>query len=340
MKTNEKKNTSAKKKLIPAVAMLTTSAVMLSTATYAWFTMSREVEVTGIKLTATTPQTIEISLGKATASATIESKTLATAPADDETLWSNKAATSSVYSTFGKLIPASSTDGINLFYTTKAKENGKSVDLSPNAFVKASTTDNAGWTFSDPGKSSPEDDADGLSANDKGEGYYLDIPVWFRTTNVSDVSLGVDVTVTDPNKNGENAGELFKATRVAILDSDKTSAAGGVFLGAETDVNSYYQKKAVVATNGTGVENYYGDISVAKEVSANAAGQVINSGDVTTVATVTGVGNGNTGYSTPVQYYIRVWLEGEDEHCWNANAGQSFNVDLKFYDLSNTGVAD
>ena len=43
MKTNEKKNTSAKKKLIPAVAMLTTSAVMLSTATYAWFTMSREV---------------------------------------------------------------------------------------------------------------------------------------------------------------------------------------------------------------------------------------------------------------------------------------------------------
>lgn len=28
MKTNEKKNTSAKKKLIPAVAMLTTSAVI------------------------------------------------------------------------------------------------------------------------------------------------------------------------------------------------------------------------------------------------------------------------------------------------------------------------
>lgn len=101
MKTNEKKNTSAKKKLIPAVAMLTTSAVMLSTATYAWFTMSREVEVTGIKLTATTPQTIEVSLGKATAGATITSKTEATEPGDDEKLWSNKAATSSVYaSTF------------------------------------------------------------------------------------------------------------------------------------------------------------------------------------------------------------------------------------------------
>lgn len=80
MKSNEKKNTSAKKKLIPAVAMLTTSAVMLSTATYAWFTMSREVEVTGIKLTATTPQTIEISLGKATTGNTLTAGQEATAP--------------------------------------------------------------------------------------------------------------------------------------------------------------------------------------------------------------------------------------------------------------------
>ena len=103
MKTNEKKNTSAKKKLIPAVAMLTTSAVMLSTATYAWFTMSREVEVTGIKLTATTPQTIEVSLGRATTQATIDNTTWATAPkndAADTDLWSNKAATSSVYASF------------------------------------------------------------------------------------------------------------------------------------------------------------------------------------------------------------------------------------------------
>ena len=54
-KTNENKNKhSARKKLIPAVAMLTTSAIMLSTATYAWFTMNKEVEVTGINLTGIT----------------------------------------------------------------------------------------------------------------------------------------------------------------------------------------------------------------------------------------------------------------------------------------------
>ena len=45
------KNVSARRKLIPAVAMLATSAAMLSTSTYAWFTMSKEVEVTGINMT-------------------------------------------------------------------------------------------------------------------------------------------------------------------------------------------------------------------------------------------------------------------------------------------------
>ena len=319
MKTNEKKNTSAKKKLIPAVAMLTTSAVMLSTATYAWFTMSREVEVTGIKLTATTPQTIEVSLGKATAGATITSKTEATEPGDDEKLWSNKAATSSVYASFGKLIPASSTDGTNLYYTTKAKENGKSVDITgANAFTQATENNNAGWTFQTAGASSETES--NLTADTKGEGYYLDIPVWFRTTNVEDVKLGVDVTVTDPNA------------------ADDNTTANGVFLGAETDVdNGYYKKKAVRANTGTSENDYYGTVTVAKEVTANTAGQVTNS-DSTEVANVTGVGTGKTGYSTPAKYYIRVWLEGEDVNCWNVNAGQSFNVDLKFYDLSNTGT--
>ena len=76
--------------------------------------MSREVEVTGIKLTATTPQTIEISLGKATTGNTLTAGQEATAPGTDETLWSHTAATGSVYKDFGKLIPASSVNGSDM----------------------------------------------------------------------------------------------------------------------------------------------------------------------------------------------------------------------------------
>ena len=46
----KKKNTSPMKKLLPAVGMLAISATMLGTSTYAWFTMNKTVEVTGMEL--------------------------------------------------------------------------------------------------------------------------------------------------------------------------------------------------------------------------------------------------------------------------------------------------
>ena len=308
MKTNEKKNTSAKKKLIPAVAMLTTSAVMLSTATYAWFTMSREVEVTGIKLTATTPQTIEISLGKATTGNTLTAGQEATAPGADETLWSHTAATGSVYKDFGKLIPASSVNGFDMFYTVKATENGKKVSDVDNPFNKATTA--AGWEFQDDGKSSEKGDAVTAAVN-----------------------LGLDVEVKQ-GSDSDTTTELYKAARVAILPD--TKAAQSVFLGAEGNATTnYYTDGKAVSTAAATLTASYGEVSVATEVKATD-GKVTNAANATHVATVTK--STGTGYGGAVKYYIRVWLEGEDEACWNANAGQDFQINLKFYDLSNTGT--
>lgn len=325
MKTNEKKNTSAKKKLIPAVAMLTTSAVMLSTATYAWFTMSREVEVTGIKLTATTPQTIEVSLGQATTSNTLTQGVEATAPNSDD-MWTHTAATGSVYQDFGKLIPVSSVDGFNMFYTEKATENGKKVSDVPNPFTKAETA--VGWEFKEGGKSA-ETGAVVNAAESDGSGYYLDIPVWFRTTNTSDVTLGLEVEIKN-SSDEDTKSVLYKAARVAILP--ETKSAQKVF--SETGAKYYSDGKAV-ATAGATLAASYGDVSVATEAIA-AGGKVTNPDDATQVATVTA--STGTGYGDAVKYYIRVWLEGEDEACWNANAGQDFQINLKFYDLSNTGT--
>ncbi|MGN0587681.1 MAG: hypothetical protein ACI4JF_10375 [Oscillospiraceae bacterium] len=67
-KTNEN-NHSALKKLIPAVAMLALSVVTLSTSTYAWFTMNKEVQMTGLNMTAATGEGMEISLASVTGNA-------------------------------------------------------------------------------------------------------------------------------------------------------------------------------------------------------------------------------------------------------------------------------
>lgn len=322
MKTNEKKNTSAKKKLIPAVAMLTTSAVMLSTATYAWFTMSREVEVTGIKLTATTPQTIEISLGQATTSNTLTHGVEATAPNSDD-MWTHTAATGSVYQDFGKLIPVSSVDGFNMFYTEKATENGKKVSDVPNPFTKAETA--VGWEFKDGGKSAETGAVVNAAEND-GSGYYLDIPVWFRTTSTDAVTLGLEVEIKN-SSDDDTKSVLYKAARVAILP--ETKSAQKVF--SETGAK-YYKDGKAVATAGATLAASYGDVSAATEATVTG-GKVTNPDATTQVATVTA--STGTGYGGAVKYYIRVWLEGEDEACWNANAGQDFVINLKFHDLSN-----
>lgn len=322
MKTNEKKNTSAKKKLIPAVAMLTTSAVMLSTATYAWFTMSREVEVTGIKLTATTPQTIEISLGQATTSNTLTHGVEATAPNSDD-MWTHTAATGSVYQDFGKLIPVSSVDGFNMFYTEKATENGKKVSDVPNPFTKAETA--VGWEFKEGGKSAETGAVVNAAEND-GSGYYLDIPVWFRTTSTDAVTLGLEVEIKN-SSDDDTKSVLYKAARVAILP--ETKSAQKVF--SETGAK-YYKDGKAVATAGATLAASYGDVSAATEATVTG-GKVTNPDAATQVATVTA--STGTGYGGAVKYYIRIWLEGEDEACWNANAGQDFVINLKFHDLSN-----
>lgn len=49
------------RKLIPAVAMLLVSASMLSTASYAWFSMNNKVTAGGMKVNVTTPGDLEIS---------------------------------------------------------------------------------------------------------------------------------------------------------------------------------------------------------------------------------------------------------------------------------------
>ncbi len=284
--------------------------------------MSREVEVTGIKLTATTPQTIEISLGQATTSNTLTHGVEATAPNSDD-MWTHTAATGSVYQDFGKLIPVSSVDGFNMFYTEKATENGKKVSDVPNPFTKAETA--VGWEFKEGGKSAETGAVVNAAEND-GSGYYLDIPVWFRTTSTDAVTLGLEVEIKN-SSDDDTKSVLYKAARVAILP--ETKSAQKVF--SETGAK-YYKDGKAVATAGATLAASYGDVSAATEATVTG-GKVTNPDATTQVATVTA--STGTGYGGAVKYYIRVWLEGEDEACWNANAGQDFVINLKFHDLSN-----
>lgn len=413
-KTNNKG--SAKKKLLPAAAMLTTSAVMLSTATYAWFTMSREVEVNGISMTATTPEDVQISLGHLTSpvggyadntgllkvsegnSADNGTAVAPLAGNTDEAMldWSNSLEITEYYR-LGRIIPASSTNGVNIWFTPNATGVGKTVDESATYYsaVNATTKNAEGTVRNGSTKPSLATTLHAITAdtanNDvwntgasgdtykvstgwnftNDDGYYVDIPIWLRTSSTAGVTLSLDAYVipktidfdTNSGDDVHNYNDLYKAARVAIIpDVDDTATDAN----KETQVNKLVNlKNGFDSSNHKNLDNgftgtadivdFYGrDISTGLENSGQkgtydaAAGNSLDKYGSADKANITDVmvnltaeankGTGQ-GYGSAKKYYIRVWLEGEDPECWNANAGQDFTISLKFSKIDSTPVS-
>jgi hypothetical protein len=180
--------------------------------------------------------------------------------------WSNSADISAYYA-FGRLIPASSTTGEKIFYTPDASGVGKTVKdnasyYQANDALLARATQSVAATESDvTGATSARatlhaftyksgeavDDthdtwttavaagdyteaADWKTTND--DGYYVDIPVWIRTSSNAAVNLTVDGYVVPMGENLDTTDgtaqtylELYRAVRVAILDGENVTAS-------------------------------------------------------------------------------------------------------------------
>lgn len=397
------KNNSARKKLIPAIAMLTVSAMTLASSTYAWFTMSREVEVKNIQMTATVPEDIQISLGcLASAANTKETSAngvslaqstgilyaasgstadngAASAPEQDWD-WSNTADISAYYQ-IGKLIPASSTTGENIFFTADADGVGKTVK-SNAVYYKANGATPGGTAVAENTLISGQGGAKTLQATlhavnnithasdtwsaggtgnyqqstawntTQDDGYYVDIPVWFRTSSTAGANLKVEAYVipNDTNIRENTAGEaLYRAIRVAVLDPGNNPTGSSVTASnllpvmngwENMSTSAYGNIKTTPFDKTTNVNNWYGGAKTA-DVAVDAAGTLNGSrfdsaiysaateydGSAAVVTLAAGQG---TSYSDPVKAVIRVWLEGEDPDCWNDTAGQNWSINLKF----------
>lgn len=357
MKTNAKRKNSAVKKLIPAAGMLALSASMLATSTYAWFTMSKDVQITGIKMTATVPETLQLSLGNGQAAGTLLAAAAENAdgalgvkaPANsNESLdWSNTADFKSFYGV-ASLIPASATNGGTIYTTDDATGVGKTVSaegVSVAASPKASTS---------------------IATDDKGQiltgtnGYYVDFPVWIRTSGSSDVNLSVKATV-EQGTAGSQDNKLYKAARVAVLTGASADTSLGVIVPYDSSDNSqgayYVTDKALIGTGALGTGGAardgaaYGAVDkitqTTKTDGAWTGGQTVvtvpgKTATITSASYTTGHSTKtvDSNYGEAVCFTVRVWLEGEDVNCWNATAGQDFNIALDFSKITGTPTAD
>ncbi|ADU24332.1 hypothetical protein Rumal_3909 (plasmid) [Ruminococcus albus 7 = DSM 20455] len=343
-------------------------------------------------MVATVPEDLQISVGKITATKNLNdtdsfladlSSGKAIAPTEN-IMWSNTVNLSQYYE-FGRLIPASSSKGTNIFFTPDATEEGKNVarnakyiqaatGLTPTTSTSSMMATLHARTGAADAWAAPTGTGYTQAVNymdTQDDGYYVDIPVWIRTSTTENVDLKVEGFVipkdaTNKGLKDATAAELYKATRVAILPAagDTTNAEKGtkgvidLKDGAATDTPGWSSVTSIIDYYGTSAMHGIANGAVKAAVDANGTENHVEGGSETnadnwsliyeaatvyngtaSIATIAGATAG-AEYGTATQLWIRVWLEGEDPECWNKNAGQDWNISLKFSKIEPAAPSD
>lgn len=327
MKTNAKRKNSAVKKLIPAAGMLALSASMLATSTYAWFTMNKTVEVTGMQMKAQAEKGLLIN--EMTGTGDVGSPAVANGTYSESALAGQASAIA--------LRPASTSDlaawwhanskkssleaGVNAggtameTDTVKVNDNDYYADIKPSSLTAATTE-----ALADTNCERTVYYSDGVggtaSSYDDGEGYYIKYTYYLKSSS----NAAMDVTaskllakVTATLQGGGSAQDLDPALRVGIqVAGDNKTTIYAPVSGFDT---SYYVTNATTGASSTKVEPIAGN--------TNAA---INTAKVTLPAV-------NSATGTAV--YVYVWFEGEDSHCKSDNIAatlNSYEIKVQFTD--------
>lgn len=329
MKKNEKRKNSTMKKLIPAAGMLALSASMLATSTYAWFTMNKEVEVTGLTMKTKVSSNLLIS----------ENNAEGTYSADR--LVSGRKAL---------LEPVSSVSGQtgSFFYTLDAKESGQkshAATESGKAYqlyseAKAGEGTNTNSTAAPAGKYYYDDTfskAYGVEPNNDeyGTAYgYIDYVFYLKATgDQADQQLRMtacDLNYTYPAgvtlADGSTAvdAKVDKAWRIAVFAENITAnggkgntidavgkldpaASAAKSILAPTDAVNWESGKAVKSTTETGTVTYGTAAVLDDDIDA--------------------------GVTKYYKVLVRAWLEGEDKTCNSATYAKlsdAWSLDLEF----------
>jgi hypothetical protein len=321
MKTNAKRKNSAVKKLIPAAGMLALSASMLATSTYAWFTMNKDVTVTGMMLKTKVGSNLLVTGDNVEANYTAA-------------LVQSRAALLEPVST------VSGTDG-SFFYTVDAKANGDAasdayIKYNENAALTASTAkdlvNSSDWTASSVGAGKTNYDTQfnnkytitSASANPdaayKNAYGYVDYVFYLKATSDADNQqirmtecnlIRNNAAITDPTVPADDITDDDLAWRVAIFAENITSAHPGDG-DVSTNVTDNTDSPKVILTR-SGAANQTANYAVSGENTAPTAMSLSYNTWADSKAYIDQITTaGSTSYYKIV---ARVWLEGEDKSC-------------------------
>ncbi|WP_347994626.1 hypothetical protein [uncultured Eubacterium sp.] len=298
MRKNVNKKSNNKSKVVSALAMLLVSAVALSSASYAWFTMSKSVKVDGIQLQATAPDNVLIATNSdafETITPYASTKTLEVAEGKKDVLKGGVNPETAIAAS-DLLLPCSSATGVNLYNTLDIKDSGE--DKGADSKYTTSTNTAAATEL-----------------------YYVDVPLYILTTGSKNVNVAIDTEKSSIETVA--GGEIYNAVRFAVLDDAMTTSKGvytmnkEMFTGA-TPVESVVAEKANYAENDAAIL-----LGNASNIAEN------NKIELKGTANMTGA-NVDTNKYQYTKVVVRVWIEGQNKNCVTANANQKFKFNLTF----------
>lgn len=295
------------KKLIPAIVMLLVSAVVLSTASYAWFTTAQDVSASGMQVTASAPTSVLIAevsdgqVGDYSSSVTFATPNPTTP---------------------NKLYAASSADGKNFFVANQC------TDMTGSATY--------GTAFNQVYNPVGEDAT--------GTMYYMDYVVSLKNSSpdapvyleIGDIELSgkaiigaVRVAIIVGGANGTSY--VYNPSAYEAMESSPSWTDTGWVEIADSDEENVVKAQGPI--NATISANQTADESTGRLAWDEAAKGVSNAYTATTTDVVVlqpqthtdGVADDNS-----VQVIIRIWFEGQSASCVTANAGLSADLSITF----------
>ena len=297
MEENEKKKKKKKKivkkaKKIRGIVMMTLLCVlMMSAATYAWFTLSNTAKIANLTMT----------VGDVTGLQVADVNTSSPEVEPQEGDWG--AETTAV--TFkGKLLPATTIDGINI-YEPVYKDDGSVGSLSENPTTKK---------------------LDASVTEDTTTGYYVEYSFWIRALGPNG-----ETTTVKLDEGSDTNGGIYNAVTPASGTYSLSSALGesDILPSAAVRLSLINNSDVkVFEPNGnfnTGATKVADDNRTNKDAKKSDVVQNVEGTFSTANSDVLTLNN-----NQPTKILVKIWIEGTDKQCGNEIAAKDIITQLKF----------
>ena len=221
------------KRLIPALAMLLVSAILLGTSTFAWFSMNTQVSATGMQVQAVAEDGLLI---------------INEQDADQAANW--KVSAQATYNTAAALAPTSTSDVTAWYHNKSDAPTTAKAGQASNTYT---TLSGSKWLRDTNGAYYYDDDAG--SDKDAGENYYTLLNKFYIKSSGAEIALGTGNTyqalyINKVQVTGNTSSpDLDKALRVAV----KVGSQLFIYAPFEGATLSYNVAGSATATTATQV---------------------------------------------------------------------------------------